>query len=154
MTNCRFLSKWTRVYIIYLWCGFPIIETIIWWFWSSIHLKKWYFLGLQCGWMFSFLFLENFEDFRAFDTSCFESSILFPMDSLIFPDSNKFFRYIQCDFFADLRNFLPNGPHAVLLNIFDDDFKTAFLIGSTVLNKELKLNLFPFLWQENTFTTR
>ena len=100
-------------------------------------------MGLQCDWMFCFLFLEDFEEFRAFDTSCFESSILFFKVCLISPDSIKRFAVFKATFFADLRNFLPNGLLAVFLIIFGDYFKTVLPIGSKVLNNELNTPPIP-----------
>ena len=87
--------------------------------------------------MFGFLFLEDFEEFREYDTSCFESSILFFKVFLISSDSIKFFVVFNANIFADIRFFLPYGLIAVHLDIFGDNFKTVFPIGRKVLNKEV-----------------
>jgi len=69
---------------------------------------------------------------------------------LISPDSIRFFAVFKATFFADLRNFLPNGLLAVLLIIFGDDFKTVFPIGSKVLNKELNTPPIPLPFYNKT----
>ena len=100
-------------------------------------------MGLQCGGLFIFLFLDSLDDLKAFDTSFFESSMLFFNVLFISPDSNKFFAVVIATFFADFLNLLPKGLFAVFLMILGEDFITAFPIGSNVLNKVLKTPPIP-----------
>jgi len=63
--------------------------------------------GLQCDRLFCLLFLGPFEGAKAFDTSFFESAILFFKVLLISPESIKFLAVFKAILWGDFRNFLP-----------------------------------------------
>ena len=112
-------------------------------------IQKKYFIGLQCDWTFCFLFLEGFEEFRAFATSCFESSILFFRVCLISPDSIKFFAVFKATFLLICVIFFPMDS-LLYFWFYGDDFKIVFPIGSKVLNKELNSTPIPLPFCNNT----
>ena len=79
--------------------------------------------------MFRFLFLVFSDDCNKFDTSFFESSMLFFNVWSILPDSSKFLAVLIATFLADFCNFFPKGLLAVALINFGVDLITDFPMG-------------------------